>query len=169
MTHERRGTDSGTDSALLRDMPCRRVLIIEPNRGLRNGIGQQLVERHYEVSYARDGKTALEVLMEETLPDVILLELDLPAASGWKFLALQKSIRRISAIPTLVFSKDGKHRGLYAEEKNLEKTAHIEELLDSLDRLCANREDRARRTQRKATASRKPQLQLEFESFRSHV
>ena len=147
-------------------MSCRRILIIEPNRSLRNGIGRQLVERNFEVSYARDGKTALEALMGEVLPDVILLELDLPESSGWKFLALQKSIRRISNIPTLVFSKDGKHRRLYEDDQNLEKTAHIEELLESLERLCANRADRAERARRNVVRLRKNPQQLEFEALR---
>ena len=101
---------------------CRRILIIEPNRNLRDALGHLLEARKYTVEYARDERTALEALMRDALPDVILLELELKSASGWRFLAFQKTSQQLAKIPTLVFS--GKSRDPEIE------------LLDSLDRIC---------------------------------
>lgn len=104
-------------------MKCRRILIIEPNRKIRDALGHRLEEREFSVRYARDEKTALEELMRGDLPDVILLELELQNVSGWELLAHQKSLKGISKIPTLVFSSHSPDLDI--------------ELFESLERLCA--------------------------------
>jgi CheY-like chemotaxis protein len=100
----------------------RRVLVIEPDRSIRDTLGHLLVSRGYAVEYSRDEKTALESLMRGHLPNVILLELELRSASGWRFLAFQKTSKALRRIPTLVYSSRSRDPEI--------------ELLDSLDRLC---------------------------------
>jgi CheY-like chemotaxis protein len=153
-------------------MQCREILVVEPDPVSQKLLEERLRARHYRVTLVDDGKAALEHLISERLPDVILLELDLPKMSGWRFLEIQKTTPSIASIPTLVFSKGKKHAANFPD-RYWRKDARFEELFEALDRLCAaNSRKTPRRSLPKGSSLFDPpkpmgQLELEMPARRS--
>jgi DNA-binding response OmpR family regulator len=82
-------------------MNHRRVLLVEDEAALRRVIARNLTGRGVDVSEAATVAEALQALSSE-LPDLILLDINLPDRSGWDVLRdLQR--RRIN-VPTIVVS-----------------------------------------------------------------
>jgi CheY-like chemotaxis protein len=60
----------------------------------------QLLEDDYEVVTANDGAAGIEAA-EETLPDLILMDLSLPVIDGWEATRRIKSNDRLKHIPVI--------------------------------------------------------------------
>lgn len=91
-----------------------RILLVEDNVPLRRALTALLVHRGYEVSEAPDGRIALEMLMADPLPDVILLDVGLPVMDGHEFRRRQLADDRLAKIATIVMS--GNDEGANAAE-----------------------------------------------------
>ena len=77
-----------------------KVLLVEDNELNRDMLSRRLQRRGYEVSLAVDGQNALEQAAAQ-LPDVILMDMDLPVLTGWdatKKLRADPAIRNIPVI-----------------------------------------------------------------------
>ncbi len=60
----------------------------------------QLLEDDYQVVTANDGAAGIE-MAEETLPDLILMDLSLPVIDGWEATRRIKSNERLKHIPVI--------------------------------------------------------------------
>jgi two-component system, chemotaxis family, chemotaxis protein CheY len=80
----------------------RRVLIVEDDPSIANLLNAALSDEGYEVRHAPDGAAGLD-LLEQWLPDVILLDLMLPIMNGWEFRAAQQKLPApAGAVPVVV-------------------------------------------------------------------
>ena len=61
-----------------------RVLVIDDDPSIRLVIGYVLRDEGYQVDEAPDGQAALESIQRHH-PDVILLDMKMPAMDGWEF------------------------------------------------------------------------------------
>lgn len=77
-----------------------KILIIEDDRGLRQGIAFSLAQEGYEVLQARDGKEGYR-LFSRKAPQGILLDLNLPDMDGND---LCRKIRESSRVPILMLT-----------------------------------------------------------------
>ncbi len=82
-------------------MNHRRVLLVEDEAALRRVIARNLTGRGVDVSEAATVAEALQALSSE-LPDLILLDINLPDRSGWD--VLRDLQRRSINVPTIVVS-----------------------------------------------------------------
>lgn len=82
-------------------MNHRRVLLVEDEAALRRVIARNLTGRGLDVSEAATVAEALQALSSE-LPDLILLDINLPDRSGWD--VLRDLQRRSINVPTIVVS-----------------------------------------------------------------
>lgn len=80
-----------------------KVLLVEDSKFLRIVNGRALAKAGYEVSTAEDGEQALRIA-NDTLPDVILLDMLIPKLSGPDVLKALKSNSATMAIPVIVLS-----------------------------------------------------------------
>jgi DNA-binding response OmpR family regulator len=81
-----------------------RVLVIDDHDDLRALLRAVLERAGHEVSTAADGREALRAFFERR-PDVVLLDIDLPAPNGWTILS---RIRELSDVPVLLLTgQDG--------------------------------------------------------------
>lgn len=89
------GAETGAASAPAgeRALATRRVLIVEDSVDLRELYATWLRDRGYEVDEAGDGRDAWERI-RASAPDVVLLDLGLPAVDGWKLATLLRLDRR---------------------------------------------------------------------------
>jgi len=78
----------------------KKIAIIEDDIDIRNMVGKFLENHNYEVCFAPNGKEGLN-LCRNILPDLIILDLMLPALSGEKLL---QQLRTFTDIPVIVVS-----------------------------------------------------------------
>jgi DNA-binding response OmpR family regulator len=78
-----------------------RVLVLEPDRLLAETYRQALIYAGYEASYVTSGQAAVDSADSAT-PDIILLELQLPAHNGLEFLYEFRSYTEWQQIPVIV-------------------------------------------------------------------
>lgn len=92
------------DWLLETDAPARkRILLVEDDQDVREGLRTILNANGYEVVVATDGASALLVARKHT-PDAVLLDLGLPGGSGLKVLERMKALDGLSHIPIIVLS-----------------------------------------------------------------
>jgi CheY-like chemotaxis protein len=88
-------------------MPDNYILIIDDDEDDREVLESALREVSHITSYkvARDGEQAFEVLRDnETGPEVIFLDLNMPAMGGFEFLKRLKTNVTDSDIPVIIYT-----------------------------------------------------------------
>src|SRR5688500_16215207 len=86
--------------------PPRRVLIVEDDDDAAELVGEVLSDAGYETERVRDGRAALERLMQDPSPTLILLDLHLPVMVGWELRLRQRASPRCAHVPVVVVSAD---------------------------------------------------------------
>ena len=82
------------------------VLVVEDDDVVRAALGALLEDSGYHVSFAENGRAALDILTTGRSPDVIVLDLRMPVMDGWQFRAIQKDDPRLGRIPVVAISAD---------------------------------------------------------------
>lgn len=80
-----------------------KILIVEDDPVWRQILQRLLKSDHHEPIVATDAITALSVAQKE-LPDLILLDLGLPAGGGQMFLQRLRTFPKLMAIPVIIIS-----------------------------------------------------------------
>lgn len=71
------------------------------------------LELNYKVIEAGNGEVALKVLRQkETLPNIILLDLNMPKLNGIEFLKILKEDEVLKQIPTIVFTTSNNRKDI---------------------------------------------------------
>jgi DNA-binding response OmpR family regulator len=81
---------------------ARRVLVVEVDPGILDGLSEILEVEGYDVQRARNGREALQRL-EQEMPDLVLLDLMMPVMDGWEF---ARSLAPGARPPIIVLSAD---------------------------------------------------------------
>jgi diguanylate cyclase (GGDEF)-like protein len=76
------------------------ILIVDDNPVIVKLLGAMLTRAGYQVARADSGRQALEML-ESLLPDLILLDIDMPGVSGLETCRIIKETTRIADIPVI--------------------------------------------------------------------
>ena len=110
------------------------VLVVEDDADTRNNLADILIEESCVVSVAANGQEALDHVREE-LPDVILLDMNMPVLDGWGFREALRNLapadRARIAVLTADFQSREKARRLGARAC-LTKPFELDDLLDTL-------------------------------------
>lgn len=80
-----------------------KILLVEDEELIREGMGDFLTAQGYTIVLAADGESGLEYFLKEK-PDLVLLDIGLPGMSG---LDLLKEIRKTSQVPCLMLTAYG--------------------------------------------------------------
>jgi len=90
-----------------------KIMLVEDNQGdvwlAKEAFGRY---ENYEINVKSDGEEAIDYLLNvvlrntESLPDLVLLDLNLPKKSGEEVLSVMKSNRILRLIPVVVMSTD---------------------------------------------------------------
>jgi DNA-binding response OmpR family regulator len=122
-------------------MPQKKILVADDELDLLDLTKIILEKNGYQVSLASDGVEALQKA-EKELPDLILLDINMPPKSGWEVCKTLKSQDKTKHIPIVLFTvvsitRDEKSKK-YAEESRadgyLQKPFNINELLAEVKR-----------------------------------
>jgi len=80
-----------------------KILIVDDDPDLRRGLNLRLRANHYDTSYATDGFSAIAMAQKER-PDLIILDIGLPAGDGFVVLDRLQQSAALSAIPVIVLT-----------------------------------------------------------------
>ena len=111
-----------------------KIMIVEDEAGLRQGLDINLRHENYETITAADGEEAIRLFHAEQ-PDLVLLDLMLPKKSGFEVL---DHIRKISKVPVILLTARGqetdKVRGLRSgADDYVTKPFGVQELFARID------------------------------------
>ena len=111
-----------------------KILIVEDEGGLRQGLDINLRHENYETVTAADGEEAIRLFHAES-PDLVLLDLMLPKRSGFEVL---DHIRKLSKVPVILLTARGqetdKVRGLRGgADDYVTKPFGVQELFARID------------------------------------
>lgn len=71
------------------------------------------LEEKHTIVEASNGEVALSILQQNnTLPDIILLDLNMPKINGIEFLTILKNDERLKYIPTIILTTSNNQRDL---------------------------------------------------------
>jgi DNA-binding response OmpR family regulator len=120
-----------------------KVLIVDDDPDLRRALKIRLRANHYDTVQASDGYSAIAVAQKEQ-PDLIILDLGLPAGDGFTVLRRLQQSDPLSNIPVIVLTA---RDPLYNRLKTLlagavafiQKPADNRELLDMISATLPNR------------------------------
>jgi signal transduction histidine kinase/DNA-binding response OmpR family regulator len=102
----------------------RKVLVIDDDDFMRNGVCQSLMRDGWEVSEAANGRLGIASLVQSR-PDVIMLDLMMPEMNGFEFLVEMRGKAEWRDIPVLVVTA----KDLTAEER-AQLNGHVERVMD---------------------------------------
>lgn len=80
-----------------------KILIVDDDPDLRRALNLRLRANHYETAYASDGLSAMAMAQKEK-PDVIILDVGLPAGDGFVVLARLQQTAELASIPVIVLT-----------------------------------------------------------------
>lgn len=116
----------------------KRILIVDDSNDIQSLLTLLLQSKGYTVDCCAEGEEALNFLnMSVFLPDVILLDMNMPVMDGAAFLKFQASTPSLRDIPTIVISGDD---GMDITLENVEvltKPLSMEAVLASVKRLTS--------------------------------
>src|SRR5437762_2793351 len=87
---------------------ARTVMIVEDDLDIRDALTQILEFEGYHVVSAENGQQALTQLQHGEHPGLILLDLMMPVMDGWQFRLEQQKDAKLSDIPVVIISADGR-------------------------------------------------------------
>src|SRR4051812_39672617 len=97
------------------------ILLVEDNDGdiilTQEALKEGKIKN--QITVARDGQQALDMLNKATiLPDLILLDINLPKVNGFEVLAAIKSDDRFKMIPVIMLSTSGAENDILTSYNN---------------------------------------------------
>jgi DNA-binding response OmpR family regulator len=125
-------------------MSNKKILVVEDDADVRLGYNVLLRSNHYDVCFAADGHSAVSEGRKHQ-PDLVLLDLGLPAGNGFIVLDWFRANPYLSVIPIIVVSARDRHgnkeRALKAGARAyLQKPWDDEELLTMIGELLGQSE-----------------------------
>ena len=80
-----------------------KVLLVEDNEESREGLSRYLRRNGYEILLAVDGRQAVDVA-RAAVPDLILIDLNLPVLDGWEATRQLKAAPQTRGIPVIALT-----------------------------------------------------------------
>lgn len=80
-----------------------KILLVEDNELNRDMLSRRLARKGFDVLLAMDGKAGMEAAMMH-MPDLILMDMDLPVLSGWEATQRLKANPETHGIPVIALT-----------------------------------------------------------------
>jgi two-component system, chemotaxis family, chemotaxis protein CheY len=84
---------------------------VDDEEEIRETVADCLTDANFRVVCASDGAEALRYLHANPPPDIILVDLFMPAMDGWQFIKRLEGDLELSSIPVVVMTAAGNHWG----------------------------------------------------------
>jgi CheY-like chemotaxis protein len=113
-------------------------LLVEDDFDVREALVETLLDRGYEVESASDGEQAIQLLRAGARPGLILLDLMMPRMSGSEFRVAQLADAKLSELPVVLLSADGRMEEKAVAlkvEGAIRKPIDLDELFSMIERV----------------------------------
>lgn len=80
-----------------------RILVVDDDKSILKVVRSYLEQSNYQVLTASDGETALHTLRRER-PDLLVLDLMIPAPDGWEITRRVRSDKALAALPIIILT-----------------------------------------------------------------
>ena len=119
-----------------------KVLLVEDNEMNRDMLSRRLIRRGFQVVFAMDGQQGVDLARSER-PDIILMDMSLPAIDGWEATRRVKADNATRSVPVIGLTA---HAMAGDREKAIEagcddyetKPVELDRLISKIERLlCA--------------------------------
>jgi DNA-binding response OmpR family regulator len=80
-----------------------KILVVDDDPNVRQGLQLRLSANHYDVICAADGVASIAEARKH-MPDLVILDLSLPAGDGFSVLERLRANEKLSSIPVIVLS-----------------------------------------------------------------
>jgi two-component system chemotaxis response regulator CheY len=118
------------------------ILIVEDEPLLGLEWSQLLEKEHARVARAHNGEQALELLQRGLVPHLVLLDMLMPVADGWRFLERLKKHGAMASGPIVIVTGLGAASREWAESLGatafLRKPVEADEFIDTVRQCCAD-------------------------------
>jgi CheY-like chemotaxis protein len=121
-----------------RTTEAKTVLLVEDDLTIRDILQDQLEDDGYDVVPASNGRQALEYLTQDTLPDLIILDLMTPIVTGWQVLEHLRAEPALAQIPVIVVTASSGNKPSGAV-KILRKPFRLDALFETVRSCLADR------------------------------
>ncbi|HEU4384594.1 MAG TPA: response regulator [Anaeromyxobacteraceae bacterium] len=118
-------------------MPSGRILLVEDDAAIREGVAETLAFEGYQAEGVRNGREALEWLEREGPPSLVVLDLFMPVMNGAQLLAMLHADPRWSGVPAVLMSAAlPAPDALPPADAYLQKPFDLDELVSTVARWC---------------------------------
>ena len=121
-------------------MDEKKILLVDDEPDLVDIVSYELRAEGYIVAKARNGKDAM-LQIKVGLPDMIILDINMPEMDGVDFFAKLKGNKATQKIPILIFTASGnleQHFKTLKVEGFISKPFKMEEVLEKVKTILAN-------------------------------
>jgi DNA-binding response OmpR family regulator len=125
-----------------KDLPHKRILVVDDDDGIRRGLRRWLMRKGYEVVDARDGREAIRLFKEQPC-DLALLDMNMPLLNGWGAIAGLRALE--SQLPAIIITARPDQRNIAREAgvELMEKPVNVPLLLKRISALLHQRPENA--------------------------
>jgi DNA-binding response OmpR family regulator len=128
-------------------MSQKKILVVDDDPDVRLGLQLRLNANHYDVIFAADGVASIAEARKH-MPDLVILDLGLPAGDGFSVLERMRANEKLSSIPVIVLSArdrvGNRDRALKAGAKAFLQKPMANDKLLAVIRLVLEEKDRSR-------------------------
>jgi CheY-like chemotaxis protein len=121
----------------LMDPMLKSILLIEDDLAIRTTISTWLEIEGYQVFTARNGREALEKLVQIGRPKLILLDIMMPQMNGWAFLEEFEKNVDLASIPVVILSAFKNTAFTMKPHSVIEKPIQYDTLIRVVEKYCA--------------------------------
>jgi CheY-like chemotaxis protein len=120
------------------------ILVVDDNPDVLTSlkVGLEDVSGEYQILMAEDGKKCLEILKNNTKPDIILLDIMMPQMSGWEVFDRIKENPSWKTIPIVFLTartdRTAKNAGSFLGDDYIQKPFDISDLKKRIETLLNN-------------------------------
>jgi CheY-like chemotaxis protein len=116
------------------------ILIVDDDPDIREALARLLEAEGYRCANAANGREALDYLLAQPVPALILLDLTMPVMDGFDFRSVQVDVDRLREIPVVVMSSIGRAKSAARDlgaVDYLEKPIDVALLFQKVRSICA--------------------------------
>lgn len=85
-------------------MESLKILVVDDEERMRKLVKDFLTRKHYQVIEAADGEEAIDIFVERSDIDLIILDVMMPKMDGWE---VCREIRKLSKVPIIMLTAKG--------------------------------------------------------------
>jgi CheY-like chemotaxis protein len=116
----------------------RTILVVEDEFSVREALKEALESEGYRVITAQNGQDGLEKIRLLPKPDLVLLDIVMPAMGGQEFIRRVLTDARLAAIPILVVSSSVDRSAVPDAAGFIKKPVDLNVLLPMVEKLATN-------------------------------